>query len=413
MTSTTTLHVRIEHLRDAFGIGMDRPRLSWIVETETQGWHQAAYEIEAYDPDGKLRGQTGPVESDQSVLVDWPFESLSSRERITVRARAWGIDGAAADWSEPASIEMGLLHPEDWSARFVGPDWEEDLSQPQPAPLLRREFDVRSGVQMARLYVTGLGVYEAQLNGTVIGDHVMAPGWTSYKHRLRYQTFDVTDLLHEGRNALGAMLGDGWFRGRLSFGGGHRNIYGDRLALLAQLEITYKDGTLERVGTDETWRAATGPILASDIYDGEIYDARLERRGWSGANYDDSDWTPVRLIDWDLAALVAPTGPAVRRIELIAPVSIITSPSGCTLLDFGQNLVGRLRLSLQGPAGHTVTLRHAEVLENGELGTRPLRTAKATDQYTLRGEGIETWEPRFTFHGFQYVQVEIDRGTRQ
>jgi alpha-L-rhamnosidase len=406
MTSTTTLHVRVEHHRDALGIGVNRPRLSWIVETETQGWHQAAYEIEAYDPDGKLRRQTGWVESDRSVLVDWPFESLSSRERVTVRARAWGRDGAASDWSEPVSIEMGLLHPEDWSARFVGPDWYEDLSQPQPAPLLRREFDVRSGVQMARLYVTALGVYEAQLNGTVIGDHVMAPGWTSYKHRLRYQTFDVTDSLHEGRNALGALLGDGWFRGRLSFGGGRRNIYGDRLALLAQLEITYNDGTLERVGTDETWRAATGPILASDIYDGEIYDARLERRGWSGANYDDRDWTPVRLIDWDLAALVAPTGPAVRRIDSIAPVSIITSPSGCTLLDFGQNLVGRLHLSLQGPAGHTVTLRHAEVLENGELGTRPLRTAKATDQYTLRGEGIETWEPRFTFHGFQYVQVE-------
>ena len=202
------------------------------------------------------------------------------------------------------------------------------------------------------------------------------------------------------------MLGDGWFRGRLGFGGGRRNIYGDRLALLGQLEITYADGTAERIITDETWRAAKGPILSSDIYDGETYDARLEHPGWSKAGYRDNHWTAARPIEWDLATLVAPLGPPVRRTELIAPVAILTSPSGRTLLDFGQNLVGRLRLTVQGPAGHTVTLRHAEVLENGELCTRPLRSAKATDRYTLRGEGIETWEPRFTFHGFRYAEIE-------
>ncbi len=283
------LNIQIEHQRDAFGMGTGRPRLSWIVQTETQGWHQAAYEIEAYDSDGTLRGQTGRVESDQSVLIDWPFEPLSSRECLTVRARVWDRDGYESAWSEPASIEVGLLHPEDWTACFVGPDWDEDLTKAQPAPLLRREFDVRSSVQSARLYITALGVYEAHLNGRLIGDHVMAPGWTSYKRRLRYQTFEVTDHLQEGRNALGAMLGDGWFRGRLGFAGGRRNIYGDRVALLAQLEITYADGTTERIVTDESWRAITGPILASDIYDGETYDARLERAGWSNPNYDDGD----------------------------------------------------------------------------------------------------------------------------
>jgi alpha-L-rhamnosidase len=263
MGSIPALGIRIEHQRQAFGIGTDRPRLSWIVETETQGWHQAAYEMEAYDAEGKLCGQTGRVESDQSVLIDWPFEPLSSRERVTVRARVWGMDGGASDWSESVPIEVGLLHPEDWTARFIGPDWDEDISMPQPAPLLRREFDVRPGVRMARLYITSLGVHEAQLNGAVVGDHVMAPGWTSYRHRLRYQTFDVTNLLQEGRNALGAMLGDGWFRGRLSFGGGHRNIYGDCLALLAQLEITYADGTFEQVITDDAqaWRAPPDPSL--------------------------------------------------------------------------------------------------------------------------------------------------------
>ena len=403
-----TLNIRIEHQRQAFGIGTDRPRLSWIVQTETQGWHQAAYEIEAYNADGNLRGQTGRVESAQSVLVDWPFEPLSSRERVTVRARVWGRDGDESAWSEPASIEVGLLHPVDWTARFVGPSWEEDLSQPQPAPLLRREFNVRSSVQSARLYITALGVYEAYLNGKLIGDHVMAPGWTSYKRRLRYQTFDATDLLREGRNALGAMLGDGWFRGRLGFGGGRRNIYGDRVALIAQLELTYADGTTERIVTDDAqaWRATPGPILASDIYDGETYDARLERGSWSNPNYDDSDWTAVRRIDWDLNSLIAPLGPPVRRIESISPAKLLTSPSGKAILDFGQNVVGKLRLNVQGPAGRMITLRHAEVLEHGELSIRPLRFAKATDHYTLKGEGVETWEPHFTFHGFRYVEIE-------
>ncbi|HEX5808281.1 MAG TPA: glycoside hydrolase family 78 protein, partial [Anaerolineales bacterium] len=386
----------------------DRPRLSWIVETEQQGWHQAGYEIESYDAGGKLIAGTGRVESEQSVLVAWPFKALASRERIAVRVRAWSLDGQISAWSKLAQIEAGLLDPQDWTARFVGPDWEEDLTQAQPAPLLRREFDVRAGVQMARLYITALGVYEAQLNGKVVGDHVMSPGWTSYRHRLRYQTFDVTGLLQEGRNALGAMLGDGWLRSRLSFDGGHRNIFGDRLGVLAQLEITYADGTQERIVTDDApaWRAITGPIRATDIYDGETYDARLERGNWSSPDYDDHGWTAVRTLDWDLSTLVAPVGPPVRRIELVAPVSILTSPSGRTILDFGQNLVGRLRLSVRGPAGHTVTLRHAEVLENGELSTRPLRTAKAIDRYILRGEGIETWEPRFTYHGFRFAEVE-------
>ncbi|TMD59189.1 MAG: alpha-L-rhamnosidase, partial [Chloroflexi bacterium] len=383
----TIAAVRFEHRRDTLGMGEAQPRLSWIVGTKAAGWRQAGYEIEAYGSDDELREQTGRVESDHSVLVSWPFTPLSSRERLTVRVRAWGVDGRPSAWSVLYPVEAGLLHADDWTARFVTPNWEEDTTRPQPCPLLRREFDVHAGVTRARLYVTALGVYEAQLNGTSVGDHVLAPGWTSYDHRLQYQTFDVTGLLHEGRNALGAMLGDGWYRGRLGFNGGRRNIYGDRLALLAQLEIDYADGTTERIVTDETWHAARGPILASDIYDGETYDARMERPGWSAPGYDDHDWGGVRQQSRDLATLVAPSGPPVRRTELVAPVAITTSPTGRTIVDFGQNLVGRLRLTLHGQAGQMVTLRHAEVLENGELCTRPLRTAQATDRYTLRAMG--------------------------
>jgi alpha-L-rhamnosidase len=398
--------VRIEHQREAFGIGVARPRLSWIVETSTRGWNQAGYEIESRGADGKPPRRTGRVESDQSVLVAWPFAALASRERLTVRVRVWGMDGQPSAWSQAVPVEAGLLHPQDWTAHFITPGWEEDVVQANPVPLLRREFDVRLGVKRSRLYITALGVYEAQLNGRTIGDQVMAPGWTSYHHRLRYQTFDVTKLLHTGRNALGAMLGDGWFRGRMGFGGGRRNIYGARTALLAQLEISYTDGSAERIVTDESWHAATGPILSSEIYDGETYDARLEHLGWSGPGFNQDGWTAVRTVDWDLATLAAPSGPPVRRIELVAPVAITCTPSGRTLVDFGQNLVGRLRLTVQGPAGQTITLRHGEVLEEGELCTRTLRFAKATDHYTLRGGAIETWEPRFTFHGFHYTEIQ-------
>jgi len=405
-SDVTVAEVRFEHHRDSFGIGEAQPRLSWIVDTTTVGWRQTGYEIEAYRSEGQLRERTERVESDQSVLVSWPFAPLSSRERLTVRVRVWGIDGRSSAWSKSSPVEAGLLHADDWTAQFVTSDWEEDSSRSRPGPLLRREFDVRTGVRRARLYVTALGVYEAQLNGATAGDHVLDPGWTSYDHRLRYQTFDVTGLLREGRNALGAMLGDGWYRGRLGFNGGRHNIYGDRLALLAQLEIDYADGTCERIVTDQTWRSARGPILVSDIYDGETYDARLELPGWSMPGYDDHDWVGVRPLTRDLATLVAPSGPPVRRTEMVTPVAITRSPTGRTIVDFGQNLVGRLRLTLHGEAGQTVTLRHAEVLENGELCTRPLRTARATDRYTLRGNGVETWEPRFTFHGFRYAEVE-------
>jgi alpha-L-rhamnosidase len=392
------------------GIGTGAPRLSWIVATTASNWRQVAYEIEADRPDGRPYGRTGEVASAESVLVEWPFVPLSSRERVVVRVRVRGNDGQLSEWSAPGSggepVEAALLHPKDWTGRFVTPGWDEDTTRPQPSPMLRRGFTLRSSVKRARLYLTALGVYEAEINGERVGDEVLAPGWTSYSHRLRYQTFDVTDMLREGRNAIGATLGDGWYRGRLGWGGGRRNLYGDQLALLAQLEVDYADGTTDRIVTDGSWRAATGPIVASDIYDGETYDARLERPGWSTGDYDDGDWSDVRLLDRDLSTLVAPEGPAVRRIELVRPTAVTQLPSGRSIVDFGQNLVGRLRLTVRGRPGQLVTLRHAEVLENGELCTRPLRFAKAIDQYILRGDDAETWEPRFTFHGFRYAEVE-------
>ncbi|MFI6693286.1 glycoside hydrolase family 78 protein [Streptomyces sp. NPDC050433] len=404
----TVTGVRFEHVRDALGIGTGRPRLSWTTLTEAGDWRQVAYEVELTAEDSGLPVTTVKVDSADSVLVPWPFEPLPARARGTVRVRVTGSDGEFSAWSDPAVAEVGLLAAEDWSAVFVTPEWDEDPQADQPSPMLRREFDVQGPVRSARLYATALGVYEAEINGSRVGDDVLAPGWTAYDKRLRYQTFDVTALLRPGRNAIGATLADGWFRGRLGFDGKTRAVYGDRLALLAQLEVVYEDGTTERVTTDGSWCAATGPIISSSIYDGEAYDSRLERSGWSEPGYDESGWRGVHTIERDLDTLVAPDGPPVRRTEEIAPVSVTTTPSGRTVLDFGQNVVGRLRLTVSGESGTVITLRHAEVLEDGELCTRPLRHAAATDTYTLRGVGTEVFEARFTFHGFRYAEIAGD-----
>ncbi|WP_206061295.1 glycoside hydrolase family 78 protein [Nonomuraea basaltis] len=391
-----------EHHRDALGIGEPVPRLSWTVTTDIADWRQQAYEIELSDGTA-----TGRVESEQSVLVPWPGAELSSRERRGARVRVHGRDGSAGDWSAWSWAEAGLLDPACWTAGAAAPPLELLGGPDGPALLLRRDFTLRGPVEKARLYVTAHGTYEIELNGRVVGDDVLAPGWSSYGHRLRYRTHDVTGLLRAGGNAIGATLADGWYRGRLGFRGGKTDLYGDRTALIAQLEITYADGTSDLVITDGSWRCAPGPVTSASLYDGEKHDARLLPPGWSEPGFDDASWLPADLLRHDPAKLVAPTGPPVRRLETLSPVEVLTGPAGETILDFGQNISGRLRIRVQGPAGHTVTLRHAEVLEGGAPALRPLRNAAALDEYTLRGDGApEEWEPRFTMHGFRYAQVD-------
>ncbi|MBB2914230.1 alpha-L-rhamnosidase [Streptosporangium becharense] len=401
MTFLNVAAPRYEHHRHPLGIGEPSPRLSWTVGTGLLGWVQRAYEIELSDGTA-----TGPIESGQSALVGWPGTALASRERRGARVRVHGRDGSASDWSPWSWVETGLLEAADWRAAAVAP-LAELLGPPDgPALLLRREFTVRSPVSRARLYVTAHGLYEIELNGRVVGDDVLAPGWSSYSHRLRYRTHDVTGLLAEGGNALGATLADGWFRGKVGFEGGRTRLYGDRTALIAQLEITYADGTTDLVVTDENWRCASGPVTATGLYEGERHDARLERHGWSAPGFDDGGWLPADPLPHDPALLVAPTGEPVRRVETLGPAEVLTSPSGRTILDFGQNIAGRLRIRVRGEAGRTVTLRHAEVLQDGELCVRPLRAAHSVDAYTLRGGDVEEWEPRFTIHGFRYAEID-------
>jgi alpha-L-rhamnosidase len=392
---------RFEHHRDALGVGERAPRLSWRFEDVPDGWRQVAYEVEVSDPDGDVN-TSGRIESGESVLVAWPVTALASRDRRSVRVRAWGADGDPSEWGPAAVVEAGLLEPFDWQSEMVTPATDEV----GPAALFRRAFTLDADVVSARLYVTAHGLYEAEINGTRVGDQALAPGWTSYTSRLRFQTHDVTALLQTGENVLGATVADGWYRGRLSWETELRNVFGDRLGLMAQLEVVLSDGRSVVVGTDGSWRSSTGPVRAADIYDGESHDATRELPGWSAPGFDDTAWQQVETVDRDPATLVAPNGPPVRATRVLPVADVLSSPSGATLLDFGQNMVGRLRIRVAGARGAVVRLRHAEVLENGEIGVRPLRSAKATDTYTLRGDaGGEVWEPRFTFHGFRYAEV--------
>jgi len=409
-TQLSVTNLRCEYKGNPVGIDVMNPRMSWELVSSERGTLQAAYQVRVASSIAdfskkKLIWDSGKKNSDASIQVAYEGPALVSAKRYYWQVEVWDNRGHDSGWSEPAYWEMGLLSSADWKAKWITPNLKEDTAISNPSPMLRRAFEVKKNIAQARLYVSAQGLYEMQINGKRVGNQYFTPGWTAYDFRYQYQTYDVAEWLKTGRNAIGATLGDGWFRGNLAFHG-NRNSYGTHVALLAQLVITYKDGTQQVVASDEGWKAATGPILSSDIYNGETYDARLERAAWSEATYDDKDWSGVSVIDPPKAKLVSPAGPPVRAIEEIKPIKVIKTPGGDTVLDMGQNMVGWVRMQVNAPAGTTITLRHAEVLDNrGNFYTANLRAAKATDQYTAKGGGLEVFEPHFTFHGFRYVAV--------
>ncbi|OTA68073.1 glycoside hydrolase family 78 protein [Hypoxylon sp. EC38] len=408
--------VSFEHHRVPLGIGEARPRISWRFEGNFPDWAQSGYSIEvsrhSQNQTGLSQVELFHYNSSSSVLVPWPTVSLASAESATVRVRAYGQgDQPDTPWSNTVSLETGLLTQEAWlGAVMIGADRQTEQDAPHQPILFRKEFTVDSNVEKARLYITAFGLYEASINGKRVGSAVLAPGWQSYKYRHVYDTYDVTDLIHAGDNVLGISVGEGWFSGRLGYGsGGRRNLWGDTLGILALLTISSSNGS-KIVRTDETWAASTGAIVTSEIYNGEVYDSRLEQAGWSTPDFQASEtaagWIGVKELTTPYGQLAAPDGPPIRRIEEVKLKEVLTSPSGKTILDFGQNLVGWLRLRVSGPEGTEIQLKHVEVLENGEVATRPLRTATQTDRIILSGKGVQTWEPTFTYHGFRYVQLD-------
>lgn len=294
-----------------------------------------------------------------------------------------------------------------WVARAITLGDDPGARHPAPAPLLRREFVLEADPRRAWLHVTSLGLHVVWVNGRRVSEDVLAPGWTPYGKRLLHDTYDVTELLAEGANVIGAALGDGWFRGRLGWSPGNdRAIYGTRVALIAQLEVDLTDGSRTVIATDESWVASTGEIRSADLYDGATVDLRKRRDGWDRPGYDAGGWVAAAEVPFDAAVIEPRIAPPVRQVAVI-PVAVPDPPGGRVTLDSGQNLAGFVRLAVRGRAGDTVTVRHAEVLEpDGSLHIRSLRSARATDRYVLGDDAETVLEPPFTFHGFRYAEVE-------
>jgi alpha-L-rhamnosidase len=415
--------LRCEHRRDVPCIDEATPRLSWALASSERDKRQTAYRVVvALDRDRRTRlWDSGRVESPQSVDIVYAGLTLPPATDCWWSVQVWDEEGAESPWSEPARFRTALR---EWRAQWISRDDAEDPgvpvpgSQPEvaddimlqrcrPAPYLRRRFDARGGVRRAMLYATARGVYELHLNGARVGDAALAPGWTDYRKRIEYAAHDVTELVTEGANVLSAIVGDGWWSGFVGFdqkrAGAH---YGTHPELLCELHLEHEDGTLEVVASDERWRATTGPIRYSDLLHGEYYDARRELGGWTEPEYDDSAWPPVRTRSRDGVALVPERAQPIRVTEELQPVSVTEHAPGVHVFDLGQNMVGWVRLEVEGERGTTVRLRFAEMLEaDGSLHLANLRAARPQETYVLRGEGREIFEPRFTFHGFRYVEV--------
>lgn len=393
MTTTTAsrpvrAYLTVEAARPGDPVSHPKPAISWRFEAAEATWRQHTAELR-WESAGLV--VVAHHQSEERLRVEWPFAPLSARQRGNLRVRVAGKDGVFGDWSNPVSVIAGFLGEDEWNAEWIGHPMPERHAQPT---LLRYTFKV-SEVVRATLYATAVGSYQAAVNGTDVDDHVLKPGWTPFDKRTVYDTADVTALVHDGKNTLVFRLAGTWATERFGFRQNARPQYGDQPRLAAQLFLELANGETRWIGSGAAWQAADAPITASSLYEGEHHDARLANpKRWSPARVFESNATPGPRIS-----------PPVRRIEQRPVATILPSPPGTLLLDFGQNLVGRLRIRVSGPRGSTVTLRHAEVLEDSRLGTRPLRRAISTDSYTLAGTGVEVWEPEFTFHGFRYAEI--------
>ena len=426
ITAAATLEptaLKCEYRVNPLGIDANPPRLSWILESSDRGQKQTAYRVLVASNEEKLKGNQGDlwdskkISSDQSVHVVYAGQPLRSRMRCHWKTRVWDKDGKVSAWSQPALWSMGLLKRTDWKAKWICFDTAPFNEDPElhlpPSPYLRKEFKVNRKIRRATVYVSALGLFELFINGHRVGRDHFTPGWTNYRKRVYYLTYDVTDLLKDGDNAIGAILANGWYAGYVGFDPMHkkrardRAFYGQTPALLAQLEIECEDGKIQIVATDENWKASTGPIRKTDILMGETYDARLEMPGWDRPGFDDQAWKVVTLMDAAKCKIEAYPGVTVQVTQEIRPIEITKPKEGVYVLNMGQNFAGRVRLKVKGKAGTKVVLRFAEMLhKDGSIMTENLRRARCTDTYIFRGNGKdEIWEPRFTYHGFQYIEL--------
>lgn len=413
------VNLKCEYLVNPIGIDALPPRLSWQLASEERDQRQTAYQILVASTEETLRRNrgdlwdSGRVSSGEQLHIEYAGKPLRSGQRCYWKVRVWDRDGKRSRYSAPAHWEMGLLSPQDWHGRWIGRTTEQEY---QPAPLFRRTFPVNSRVRQARVYLCGLGYHELSLNGQKVGDHALDPGYTRFDRRVLYVTHDVTPLLREGENAIGVMLGTGWFNVHTqAVWQFHKAPWRAAPRLILELRIEYADGREDRVVSDERWKTSTGPILFDSIYGGETCDARREKPGWDTIRFSDDDWQAAQVVEAPKGRLVAQAMPPIMITQTLEPANVTAPKPGMQVFDFGQNMAGHARLKVRGPAGTRLILRYGErlhpdgTLDASHIAQHLLKTDPPqrfqTDEYILKGGAEEVWEPRFVYHGFQYVEV--------
>jgi alpha-L-rhamnosidase len=417
--------LRCEYRTSPLGIDVVQPRLSWIVTSTGSGQVQSAYRLLVASEEGGLKRDeadlwdSGQVKSNETIAIAYAGNPLVSDQHCYWKVKVWDKDGQPSDWSTPARWSMGLLQPSEWKAEWIGYDKPRGATAPETKPgndkstklilpppvYLRTEFQVTRPVRRATVYTTALGIHDLHFNGKRVSDDYFNPGWTNYAKRVYYRAYDVTGQVRQGRNALGAILADGWYSGYVGYGK-MRHHYGKNTRLKAQLHLVFEDGGTEVVATGSNWKAATGPILEADFLMGETFDARKALHGWDTPGFDDSTWNAV-AVGAELNPLVqAHPSPPVTSFAELKPRSITEPKPGTYVLDLGQNFAGVPRLKVRGEPGQKITLRFAERLSpDGTIYTTNLRSARCVDTYNCSGTGEEVWSSRFTFHGFQYIEI--------
>jgi alpha-L-rhamnosidase len=393
--------LRCEYLSNPLGIDVREPRFSWVLHHSARAQTQTAYQVlvasraEGLDRVAGDVWDSGKVVSSDSTQVVYAGKPLASGKAYYWKVRCWDTAGNASPYSATAQFEMGLLSRDEWKGQWI------------EGNLLRKEFTLTGKTVRACAYVTALGYYELRINGEKVGSNVLDPAWTTYPKRVLYTTYDITHQLRSGKNALGVMLGGGWATQRGSFNTDYKAP-----ALLLQIDIELEGGKTVSVASDSSWKATQGPIVSDSVYDGEVYDARRELPGWDRPGFDDSSWSVASRAEGSKGALSAQMVPPIRVIDSMVPVRISNPKPGVYVYDMGQNMSGWARLRVQGPPGTQVRLRFAELIyPDGMINPETIRAAKSRDIYSLKGEGQETYEPRFTYHGFRYVEVTGYPGT--
>ncbi len=408
------INLRCEYRPNPLGIDTKEPRLSWILESDKRGERQTGYQIlVASTPELLLKDQgdlwdSGKVNSDQTILVSYKGKPLSSQRRYYWKARVWDKNGTISSWSKPAFWSMGLLSTSDWQGKWIGLSENEripDKGKRYVLPIFRRTFSIEKEIKSATVYICGLGQYELYLNGEKVGNNVYDPGWTNYRKTCLYTTYDVTEKVKKGANAFGIMLGNAFYNYE---GGRHSDAirsFGPPKVIM-QLHLLYTDGSSASIISDEKWKVTKSPIVYSDVFGGEDYDARIEQPEWTKQGFNDSSWQSSVIVDGPGGKLVSQCAPPVKIMETFKPVKITEPSPGAYIYDFGQNCSGRPKITVKGKAGDQIKLTPEEVLhDDGTLKQRE-HFGPCYFTYTLKGDGEETWTPLFSSYGFRYIRIE-------